>query len=130
MLVNVAPKRLSARATCLVGIGDECCRQYAPVYFVIGSFRHFGNARTLASRHGTLVPAVLSAKLDDTPVYRVVVGPAVPGREKYLHSRIAKMGLRDTWAIQVQPDDWSIASRSVEHAARVTPTPQLAQSRR
>ena len=67
------------------------------------------------------VPAVLAAKLDGTPVYRVVVGPTVPGREKYLHRRIAKMGLRDTWAIQVQPDDWSIASRVIEHAARVTP---------
>ena len=99
------------------------------VYFVIGSFRNFGSARTLASQHGTLVPAVLTAKLDGAPVYRVVVGPAVSGREKYLHRRITKMGLRDTWAIRVQPGDWSIARRVIEHASRGVENSQLAQSR-
>ena len=83
----------------------------------------------LASQHGTLVPAVLTAKLDGAPVYRVVVGPAVSGREKYLHRRITKKGLRDTWAIRVQPGDWSIARRVIEHASRVVEDSQLAQSR-
>ena len=99
------------------------------VYFVIGSFRKFANARMLASRHGTLVPAVLAAKLDGAPIYRVVVGPAVAGGEKSLHRRIAKMGLRDTWAIRVQPGDWTIARSVIEQAARVIPYSQLAQSR-
>ena len=99
------------------------------VYFVIGSFRKFRNARELASRHGALVPAVLTAKFDGAPVYRVVVGPAVSGREKYLHRRISKMGLRDTWAIRVQPGDWSIARRVVEHVARITQASEIAQSR-
>mgnify|MGYP001431747081 CR=1 FL=1 len=98
------------------------------LYFVIGSFRKFGSARALASRHGVLVPAVLMAKLDGGPVYRVVVGPAVSGREKYLHRRISEMGLRDTWAIRVQPGDWSIARRDIEHVARVTQDSELAQS--
>lgn len=131
---NVAPKvpKRSTRQAVSASVMHVAARTQpaAGMYFVIGSFRNFGNARTLASRHGTLVPAVLAAKLDGTPVYRVVVGPTVPGREKYLHRRIAKMGLRDTWAIQVQPDDWSIASRVIEHAARVTSDSQLAQSRR
>ena len=133
MMVNVAPKapKRSTRDAVSASVMNVSAstQPAAGMYFVIGSFRNFGNARTLASRHGTLVPAVLAAKLDGTPVYRVVVGPAVPGREKYLHRRIAKMGLRDTWAIQVQPDDWSIASRAIENAARVTPASQLAQSR-
>ena len=98
------------------------------LYFVIGSFRKFRSARALASRHGVLVPAVLTAKLDGGSVYRVVVGPAVSGREKYLHRRISKMGLRDIWAIRVQPGDWSIARRGVEHVARVTQDSELAQS--
>ena len=101
----------------------------AGMYFVIGSFRNFGNAQTLASRHGTLLPAVLAARHDGAPVYRVVVGPAVPGREKFLHRRIAKMGLRDTWAIRVQPGDWSIASKVIQQEARETPHSELAQSR-
>ena len=58
----------------------------------------------------------------------MVVGPAVSGREKYLHRRISEMGLRDTWAIRVQPGDWSIARRDIEHVARVTQDSELAQS--
>ena len=101
----------------------------AGTYFVIGSFRNVGNAHTMASRHGELVPSVLAARLDGAPVYRVVVGPAVPGREKSLHLRIAKMGFRDTWAIRVKPSDWSIASRINQQEARITMHSELAQSR-
>jgi len=116
--LSVSMKRVDARIEPASG-----------VYFVIGSFRNFGSARTLASQHGTLVPAVLTANLDGAPVYRVVVGPAVSGREKYLHRRITKMGLRNTWAIRVQPGDWSIARRGIEHASRVVENSELAQSR-
>ena len=118
------PKALSVSMT-RVGARSEPA---SGLYFVIGSFRKFGSARALASRHGVLVPAVLMAKLDGGPVYRVVVGPAVSGREKYLHRRISEMGLRDTWAIRVQPGDWSIARRDIEHVVRVTQDSELAQS--
>ena len=127
--LSAAQKR-SARQALSVSMTrvDSRSEPASGVYFVIGSFRKFRNARALASRHGVLVPAVLSANLNGAPVYRVVVGPAVSGREKYLHRRIAKMGLRDTWAISVQPGDWSIAHRVVEHASRVVEDPELAQS--
>ena len=128
--LSAAQKR-SARQALSVSMTrvDSRSEPASGVYFVIGSFRKFGNARALASRHGVLVPAVLSANLNGAPVYRVVVGPAVSGREKYLHRRISEMGLRDTWAIRVQPGDWSIARRVVEHVARVTQDSELAQSR-
>ena len=90
----------------------------AGIYFVIGSFRNYINARALAGHFGALVPAVLAAKLDGAPVYRVVVGPATPGAEKALHRRVAQAGLLDTWAIRVTPGDWTIARAVIARKRR------------
>jgi len=91
----------------------------AGVYFVIGSFRNYLNAQSLADRHGALAPAVLAAKLDGAPVYRVVVGPAVSGAEKALHVRLSRAGLADTWAIRVAPGDWTIARAVIDRKRRI-----------
>lgn len=90
----------------------------AGIYFVIGSFRNYANARDLASHYGGLVPAVLAAKLDGAPVYRVVVGPAQEGGERALHRRVARAGLADAWAIRVAPGDWTFAEAVIERKRR------------
>ena len=79
------------------------------IYFVIGSFRNPGNAQRLVTGNGKLSPAVLSAKLDGSDVYRVVVGPVPRGREKRLHRALARNGFPDTWAIRINPSDWQFA---------------------
>ena len=79
------------------------------IYFVIGSFRNPDNAKRLIDENSNLSPSVLSAKLDGTNVYRVVVGPVPNGREKHLHRALAHDGFPDTWAIRVDPSDWRFA---------------------
>ncbi len=104
-LVRIAVK--SARIAAQTGSGMSPA---AGVYFVIGSFRNRENAEVLAGRHEGFVPEVLAAKLDGAPVYRVVVGPVLSGREKTVHRTLARAGLVDTWAIRVVPGDWQLAS--------------------
>lgn len=108
------PKRQIATAR----VKPAASEPVAGIYFVIGSFRNYGNARDLAGRYGGLVPEVLAAKLDGAPVYRVVVGPAQDGQERALHRRVARAGLSDTWAIRVTPGDWSFAEAVIERKRR------------
>jgi hypothetical protein len=80
------------------------------IYFVIGSFRNQNNAERLSEKHKRLEATLISAKLDGKKIYRVVVGPI---KEKYIkvaHKNLRKEGLADTWAIRVNPSDWTIAS--------------------
>lgn len=86
------------------------------IYFVIGSFRNPENAQRLVSGNGKLMPAVLSARLDGTEVYRVVVGPVPRGREKRLHRALAGDGFPDTWAIRINPSDWRFAKLPKPHS--------------
>ena len=79
------------------------------IYFVIGSFRNPDNAKRLIDGNSNLSATVLSAKLDGTNVYRVVVGPVPNGLEKRLHRALARNGFSDTWAIRVNPSDWRFA---------------------
>ena len=86
------------------------------IYFVIGSFRDPANAARLVDRHAQLSPSVLSARLDGSKVYRVVVGPVPRGREKRLHRALARDGFPDTWAIRVDPDNWRFAKLAKSHS--------------
>ncbi len=99
----------------------------AGIYFVIGSFRNYGNARNLASKQGLLLPTVLTAKLKKSSIYRVVVGPVEPGAEKALYKKIAGVGFQDIWAIRVQPGDWSLANGSIKQVKRRKMNPELAK---
>jgi|GEM_PF-1235298 len=66
----------------------------AGIYFVIGSFRNHGNARSYRGQYSGLAPTVLAAKLDGGPIYRVVVGPIAAGKERKVHRSIFKAGMR------------------------------------
>ena len=81
----------------------------------------------LAARHGPLLPSILTAKLRSKSVYRVVVGPVEPGAEKVIHRKIAQVGFNDTWAIRVQPGDWSLANGTIKQVKKVSVEPELAK---
>jgi len=82
------------------------------IYFVIGSFRNQGNALRLTSRHKDLSATMITAKLGSKKIYRVVVGPVRTGEEKVAHKVLRRAGLIDTWAMRVNPSDWSITERA------------------
>ena len=105
-------KTVSAKASVAKTIARKMSVGIEPIkgiYFVIGSFRNPDNAKRLIDENSNLSPYVLSAKLDGTNVYRVVVGPVPNGREKRLHRALAHDGFPDTWAIRVDPSDWRFA---------------------
>jgi len=91
----------------------------AGVYYVIGSFRNYGNAQSFAGRYESLVPDVLAAKLDGAPVFRVVVGPLQDGLEKRTYRRVTAAGLTDPWAIRVVPGDWLLARKVIRQKRSV-----------
>ena len=102
----------------------------AGIYYVIGSFRNYANAMSLAGRYEELVPEVLAANLDGAPVYRVVVGPVGDGRERAVHRRVAHAGVRDSWAIRVVPGDWRLARSVIKRKQEIGLGSELAQARR
>jgi hypothetical protein len=79
------------------------------LYFVIGSFREHENALKLRKQYQSLMPAILAASLDQGMVYRVVVGPFDHKDAKEVHQRIFRAGIVDSWAIRVNPGEWSMA---------------------
>jgi hypothetical protein len=81
----------------------------AGYYTVIGSFKNHANARKLRNEHSILTPSVLSAKLNSTTLYRVVVGPFDKTDELNIKTNISQAGIDDTWTIQVKPGDWRMA---------------------
>jgi hypothetical protein len=81
------------------------------IYYVIGSFRNQRNAMRLSSNHEDLSATMLTAKFDGKKLYRVVVGPVPKGKEKVTHKVLRRAGLVDTWAMRVNPADWTISQR-------------------
>ena len=99
----------------------------AGIYFVIGSFRNHGNARSYRGQYSGLAPTVLAAKLDGGPIYRVVVGPIAAGKERKVHRSIFKAGIADVWAIKVDPNDWFLAGPEPIRSAGTNATPEIAK---
>jgi len=99
----------------------------AGIYFVIGSFRNHGNARSFGGEYAGLAPTVLAAKLDGGPIYRVVVGPVAAGKERKIHRSIYRAGIADVWAIRVDPNDWFLAGPEPIRSAGVKATPEIAK---
>ncbi len=81
----------------------------AGLYFVIGSFRQHQNARKLRRQYRILTPSVLAANLERGIVFRVVVGPFEQADAQRVHRSIYRAGITDSWAIRVQPGEWSMA---------------------
>ncbi|NQU60927.1 MAG: SPOR domain-containing protein [Rhodospirillales bacterium] len=79
------------------------------LYFVIGSFREHGNASRLRSEFKSLTPSVLATKLGNKMLFRVVVGPFGESDAQRIHKTIYAAGISDSWAIRVNPGEWSMA---------------------
>ena len=105
-VVDNSPRGWQARTTRIAGTGKEPAAGY---YFVIGSFREHANARKLINKYRGLTPSVLSAKLDRATVFRVVVGPFDQEQAQGIRKQIYRAGINDSWAIQVNPGEWSMA---------------------
>ncbi len=89
------------------------------IYFVIGSFRNPDNAARMSDRHRQLAATMIAAKLGGNKIYRVVVGPVEKGKEKTAHKVLRRAGLVDTWAMRVNPSDWSIADQKPKASGEI-----------
>ena len=103
---SIRPKEEKVHETQVAEVRTEPSEGY---YTVIGSFKNHTNARRLSAQHRVLTPSVLSAKLNSTVLYRVVVGPFSKNDEESVKVDISKAGISDTWTIQVKPGDWKMA---------------------
>ncbi len=72
-------------------------------HFVLASFSIRGNAEKLARLNAGLSPKVMTAKVKNRTMYRVVVGPFAPERRKTTHKRLADSGFADAWGIRLKP---------------------------
>jgi len=124
---SISPTLNKPQRTSLVQFGKRRNEPVTGIYFVIGSFGTREGAVNLAENHGVLLPTVLTARLQKKSIYRVVIGPVEPGREQALHSQIIKNGFQDTWAIRVQPNDWSLGYDHLKQVKRASENPELAK---
>ena len=123
--ISAAPNK--PQMSSLVQVAKRFKEPVAGIYFVIGSFRTREGAVNLAENHGVLLPTVLTATFQKKSVYRVVIGPVEPGGEQVLHAQILKSGFQDTWAIRVQPGDWSLDHDHLKQVKRESGNPELAK---
>ena len=79
------------------------------LYYVIGTFSQWTNAKHLAARHGTLAPSVVTAKLDGHRLFRVVIGPFGPSEQEAMRALVRRSSIYDAWAVRMNSADWSIA---------------------
>ncbi len=79
------------------------------LYYVIGTFAQWTNAKHLAARHGTLAPSVVTAKLDGHRLFRVVIGPFGRSEQEAMRALVRRSGIFDAWAVRMNSADWSIA---------------------
>jgi len=98
------------------------------IYYVIGSFRNFKNAKLFAVRHGNIAPNVLVAEANETTVYRVVVGPVSKEDTKHTFKRMVRAGLPDSWAIRVQTGDWRLAHQVIDEGPNNLASIELARA--
>ena len=87
------------------------------LYYVIGTFSEWTNAKHLTARHGTLAPSVVTAELDGHRLFRVVIGPFGPSEQEAMRALVRRSGIDDAWAVRMDSADWSIA-RSTGTAAK------------
>ncbi len=81
----------------------------ANMYFVIGSFQNRQNAKRLVKRYKELGPSVMASRVAGVETYRVAVGPFTRVEQRTVDWTIKKSGIRDSWAISIDPSRWMIA---------------------
>ncbi len=71
------------------------------LHFVLASFARPDNAKRLVLGNRHLSPVVVTARVRDRTMHRVVVGPFRPEERKTLRSRLAEAGFKDAWAVRL-----------------------------
>lgn len=87
------------------------------MFFVLGSFSQPENAEELARHHEGLEAGVITARLDDRTVFRVVVGPFEPGDQDRMMGTMVRAGVTGAWALSLDRIRPSDISRPYRHQA-------------
>ncbi|MFQ5620014.1 MAG: SPOR domain-containing protein, partial [Rhodospirillales bacterium] len=98
------------------------------LYYVIGTFSQWNNAKRLAARYGMLAPSVVTATLNSRRVFRVVIGPFGPGEKKDMRALIRRSGIYDAWAVRMKSTKWSVARSTGSARYQVQSIAQLTES--
>lgn len=84
-----------------MGIGgarDETAENRRAVYLMIGNFPFIEGAEKLAARVSGMSAVVAPAMAGDARYFRVVAGPIAPGGTDAAKSRLAAVGIDNSWA--------------------------------
>jgi hypothetical protein len=73
------------------------------LHFVLASFSIRGNAEKLVRLNAGLSPKVVTVKVKNRAMHRVVVGPFAAERRKTTRKRLADSGFASAWGIRLQP---------------------------
>lgn len=98
------------------------------MFFVLGSFSEPGNADELARRHGNLDAGVVSSRLEDRVVFRVVVGPFELRDQDRVMGAMRQEGIAGAWALRLDRSRHSEVSRP-SRLAREVHDQELAERR-
>jgi hypothetical protein len=82
------------------------------LYYVLGSFGYLDNARRAARVFSSLGPSVVSAKVNDRKMYRVVVGPFDDTNKEFGKRLLIDAGIADSWSISLDSTTWTLVKRT------------------
>lgn len=93
------------------------------LYYVLGSFGYLDNARRAARVFSALGPSVVSAKVNDRKMYRVVVGPFDDANKDLGRRLLIDAGISDSWSISLDSTTWTLVKRTRGVADEVASRP-------
>ena len=93
------------------------------LYYVLGSFGYLDNARRAARVFSALGPSVVSAKVKDRKMYRVVVGPFDDADKDFGKRLLIDAGISDSWSISLDSTTWTLVKRTRGVADEVASRP-------
>jgi hypothetical protein len=73
------------------------------LHFVLASFSIRGNAEKLVRLNASLSPRVVTVKVKNRAMHRVVVGPFASERRKTTRKQLADSGFAGAWGIRLKP---------------------------
>ena len=100
---SVEKEVLSAIPAAKPGQASQGGGEKGGLHFVLASFSIRGNAEKLVRLNAGLSPKVVTVKVKNRAMHRVVVGPFTPERRKTTRKRLADSGFASAWGIHLQP---------------------------
>ncbi len=96
-------KQARPAATAKYGQASQGGGEKGGLHFVLASFSIRGNAEKLVRLNAGLSPKVVTVKVKNRAMHRVVVGPFAAERRKTTRKRLADSGFASAWGIHLQP---------------------------